>query len=66
MEVAGRSREEIVALLFGAAMSGNAEKFAAGHGIDIAQLRQWKLQYLSDYVRYLEAVLFRIKDQIDY
>jgi hypothetical protein len=66
MEVAGRSREEIVALLFGAAMSGNVEKFVAERGIEIAQLRQWKVQYLSDYVRYLEAVLFRIKDQIDY
>ena len=66
MEVAGRSRDEIVALLFGAAMSGDVEKFAGERGIDIAHLRQWKAQYLSDYVRYLEAVLFRIKDQIDY
>ena len=66
MEVAGRSRDEIVALLFGAAMSGNLEKFAVDRGIETAQLRQWKLQYLADYVRYLEAVLFRIKDQIDY
>ena len=66
MDVAGRSREEIIALLFSAAMSGNIEKFAAERGVDVAHLRQWKLQYLSDYVRYLEAVLFRIKDQIDY
>jgi hypothetical protein len=66
MEVAGHSRDEIVAILFGAAMSGNIEKFAVDRGIEIAQLRRWKMPYLSDYVRYLEAVLFRIKDQIDY
>ena len=47
-------------------MSGNVEAFALERGIDLAKLRQWKLQYISDYVRYLEAVLYRIKDQIDY
>lgn len=61
-----RSRDEIVALLFGAAMSGNVDAFAHQNGIDVPMLRQWKLQYISDYVRYLEAVLYRIKDQIDY
>lgn len=66
MEPHGHSRDEIVALLFSAAMSGNVEAFAGEHGIDVATLRQWKLQYISDYVRYLEAVLYRIKDQIDY
>jgi hypothetical protein len=60
------SRDEIVALLFGAAMSGNAEAFALERGVDVATLRRWKLQYISDYVRYLESVLYRIKDQIDY
>jgi len=66
VDVVGRSRDEIVALLFGAAMSGDIEEFAREREIDIAHLRQWKAQYLSDYVRYLEAVLFRIQDQIDY
>jgi predicted GIY-YIG superfamily endonuclease len=66
MENHTHSRDEIVALLFSAAMSGNIEAFAHERGITIATLRQWKLQYISDYVRYLEAVLFRIKDQIDY
>jgi hypothetical protein len=66
MDVHGHSRDEIIALLFSAAMSGNIEKFAAESGIDLAVLRQWKVQYLSDYVRYLEAVLYRIKDRIDY
>jgi hypothetical protein len=66
MEVKGRSRDEIIALLFSATMSGNADAFAKEKGIDPAMLRQWKVQYLSDYVRYLEAVLYRIKDQIDY
>jgi len=66
MDAQGHSRDEIVALLFSAAMSGNVEAFARARSIDPATLRQWKLQYISDYVRYLEAVLFRIKDQIDY
>jgi hypothetical protein len=67
MEAAsGHTRDEIVALLFSAAMSGNADAFATANHIDPATLRTWKLQYLSDYVRYLEAVLYRIKDQIDY
>lgn len=66
MEHSTRSRDEIVALLFGAAMSGNVDAFARESGVDVAMLRQWKLQYISDYVRYLEAVLYRIKDQIDY
>jgi len=47
-------------------MSGNAEAFALERGVDVATLRRWKLQYISDYVRYLESVLYRIKDQIDY
>jgi len=66
MEVKGRSRDEIIALLFSATMSGNPDAFAKENGIDPALMRQWKVQYLSDYVRYLEAVLYRIKDQIDY
>ena len=66
MEHQAQNRDEIVALLFAAAMSGNVEAFARERGITIATLRQWKLQYISDYVRYLEAVLYRIKDQIDY
>jgi predicted GIY-YIG superfamily endonuclease len=66
VEPHAHSRDEIVALLFSAAMSGNVEAFARERGIEVATLRQWKLQYISDYVRYLEAVLYRIKDQIDY
>jgi hypothetical protein len=66
MEATTRTRDEIIALLFSAAMSGDAEKFAREKGIEPAQLRQWKLDNISDYVRYLEVVLYRIKDQIDY
>jgi hypothetical protein len=66
MDVAKHSREEIVALLFGATMSGDVDAFARNNNIDPMLLRQWKVRYLADYVHYLEAVLFRIKDQIDY
>jgi hypothetical protein len=66
MNVAKYSREEIVALLFGATMSGDVDAFARDNNIDPVLLRQWKVHYLADYVHYLEAVLVRIKDQIDY
>lgn len=66
MEAAKHSREEIVALLFSATMSGDVDAFARRNGIDPVVLRQWKVHYLGDYVHYLEAVLYRIKDQIDY
>jgi hypothetical protein len=66
MEAKARTRDEVIALVFSATMSGNPDSYAKENGIDPGMLRQWKLQYLSDYVRYLEAVLYRIKDQIDY
>jgi hypothetical protein len=66
MDGTGRSRDEIIALLFSAAMSDDIETFADESGVDIAQLRMWKSLYIADYVRYLEAVLVKIKDQIDY
>ncbi len=66
MDAAKLSRDEIVALLFGATMSGDVEAFARENGIDVAKLRQWKVRYIEDYVQFLEAVLYRIKDQIDY
>jgi hypothetical protein len=65
-DAAGASRDEIVALLFQASMSGDLKRFAHDNGIDVATLRQLKVRHLEDYVSFLEAVLFRIKDQIDY
>jgi hypothetical protein len=41
-------------------------RISPGPLLEPAMLRQWKVQYISDYVRYLEEVLYRIKDQIDY
>ncbi len=66
MDATKLSRDEIVALLFQAAMSGDVEAFARENAIEIGMLRQWKLRHLEDYVQFLEAVLYRIKDQIDY
>jgi hypothetical protein len=62
----GKSRDEIVALLFSAAMSGDVLQFAVENDLDVATLRQWKLRHIEDYVQFLEAILYRIKDQIDY
>ncbi len=66
MDTTKLTRDEIVALLFQSAMSGDPHAFAIENGIDIATLRQWKLRHMDDYVQFLEAVLYRIKDQIDY
>jgi hypothetical protein len=66
MEPAKQTRDEIVALVFQAAMSGDVARFAAENGIDVATLRHLKLRHMEDYVAFLEAVLFRIKDQVDY
>lgn len=66
MHATERSRDEILALLFQASMSGNVQHWADANGVEIKTLRQWKVRYLEDYVAFLEAVLYRIKDQIDY
>jgi hypothetical protein len=47
-------------------MRGDMQAFAHENGLDVSQLRAWRLRYLEDYARYLEAVLFTIKDQLDY
>jgi hypothetical protein len=65
-ELANQTRDETVALVFQAAMSGDVARFAAENGVDVATLRQLKLRHMEDYVAFLEAVLFRIKDQVDY
>jgi transposase-like protein len=66
MDGPGQSRDEIVALLFKAAMSGDVHAFARENDLDVNLLRTWRLRYLEDYARYLEAVLYKIQDQIDY
>jgi hypothetical protein len=66
MESPEHSRDEIIALLFKAAMSGDPAAFARENDFDVNQLRLWRLRYMEDYVHFLEAVLFKIQDQIDY
>jgi hypothetical protein len=66
MQRFGTSRDEIIALLFKAAMSGDVQAFAEENDLDVAQLRTLRLRYIEDYVSFLEAMLFKIQDQIDY
>jgi hypothetical protein len=66
MDHFGNSRDEIIALLFKAAMSGDVPAFAEENGLDVAQLRTLRLRYIEDYTSFLEAMLFKIQDQIDY
>ena len=53
--------EQIVAILFGAAMSGDEAAWTAENGIDPKLLQYWKFTHAQEYIAYLERVLRTIK-----
>jgi hypothetical protein len=53
--------EQIVAALFGAAMSGDEDCWAAANGIDPKLLKMWKFTHAQEYIAYLETVLRLVK-----
>jgi hypothetical protein len=55
--------EQIVALLFGAAMSGDEVAWAQAGGIDPKLLQMWKFTHAQEYITYLEKVLRMIKNR---
>ena len=55
------STEEIVALLFGAAMSGDEAAWAAQRDVDPKLLAMWKFTHSQEYIAYLEGVLRMIR-----
>jgi hypothetical protein len=49
--------EQIVALLFGAAMSGDEAAWSHENEIDPKLLQYWKFTHAQEYIAYLENVL---------
>ena len=55
--------EQIVAVLFGAAMSGDETAWAQANDVDPKLLAFWKLTHAQEYISYLEKVLRMIKSR---
>ena len=53
--------EQVVALLFQAAMSGDETAWAAAHDLDPKLLQMWKFTHAQEYITYLEQVLRMIR-----
>jgi hypothetical protein len=53
--------EQIVALLFGAAMSGDESAWSRENAIDPKLLQYWKFTHAQEYIAYLETVLRMMK-----
>ena len=53
--------DQIVAVLFQAAMSGDEVKFAQENEVDPKLLQMWKFTHAQEYITYLEKVLRLIK-----
>jgi hypothetical protein len=59
----GPSSDEIVTILFQAAMNGNATKWAREHNLDPKLLDMWKFTHAQEYITYLENLLRVIKSR---
>jgi hypothetical protein len=57
------SADEIVAVLFGAAMSGDETAWAQANGVDPKLLQMWKFTHAQEYIAYLEKVLRMIRSR---
>ena len=55
--------DQIVAVLFQAAMSGDEAKFSLDNEIDPKLLQMWKFTHAQEYITYLEKVLRLIKSR---
>jgi hypothetical protein len=49
--------EEIVAILFRAAMSGDRDRYAAEHDLDPKLLEMWTFTHSREYITHLESLL---------
>ncbi len=56
-EPAEPTSEEIVAILFRAAMSGDREAYAAEHELDPKLLELWTFTHSREYIAHLEKLL---------
>jgi hypothetical protein len=55
--------EEIVAILFRAAMSGDRDAYAAEHGLDPKLLEMWTFTHSREYIAHLENLLRMMKNR---
>jgi hypothetical protein len=55
--------EQIVAILFQAAMSGSDSDWARANEVDPKLLQMWKFTHAQEYIAYLEKVLRMIKSR---
>ena len=55
--------EEIVAILFRAAMSGDRDAYASEHGLDPKLLEMWTFTHSREYIAHLEKLLRMMKNR---
>ena len=55
--------EQVVAILFQAAMSGGEAAWALANDVDPKLLQMWKFTHAQEYIAYLEKVLRMIKSR---
>ena len=55
--------EEIVAILFRAAMSGDRDRYAREHDLDPKLLEMWTFTHSREYIAHLERLLRLMKDR---
>jgi hypothetical protein len=55
------STEQIIAVLFQAAMSGDEAAWARAHEVDPKLLQMWRFTHAQEYIAYLEKVLRTIR-----
>jgi hypothetical protein len=57
----GPSTEQIIAVLFQAAMSGDDAAWARANDVDPKLLQMWRFTHAQEYIAYLEGVLRTIR-----
>jgi hypothetical protein len=57
------SAEEIVTILFRAAMSGDRDRYAREHDLDPKLLELWTFTHSREYIAHLEKLLRLMKDR---
>jgi hypothetical protein len=55
------STEQIIAVLFQAAMTGDETAWAHAHDVDPKLLQMWRFTHAQEYIAYLEKVLRTIR-----
>lgn len=57
------SSEQVVAILFQAAMSGDEVAWARANDVDPKLVQMWKFTHAQEYITYLEKVLRMIRSR---